>query len=292
MTSRGCPYNCHYCYNSYRRRAFAGKGVYLRKRSIENVIDELQHAKSLFKKLSRINFWDDSFVTRSVDDFKKFHDLYTNRIGIPFFALVEPMAFHQEKIEILRNAGLGGLQVGIQTGSERVNKEIYNRTISSRKILAVAKYIHQSGIKVKYDIIFNNPYETTADLAETVNLLLEFPKPFSLQGYNLIFYPGTAITEKALQDGYISEKQAEVDFSRIQSKKNSPVAMLGHSRITSRFYRINYNSAKKDYLNAVISLTGSNHLPNSILRFFAKPETVLKTMLLKVFIKLYRYTSM
>ena len=38
MTSRGCPYNCHYCYNSYRRLQYKGKGKYLRHRSIENVI--------------------------------------------------------------------------------------------------------------------------------------------------------------------------------------------------------------------------------------------------------------
>jgi anaerobic magnesium-protoporphyrin IX monomethyl ester cyclase len=292
MTSRGCPYNCNYCYNSYRRKAFAGKGAYLRKRSIQNVIDELLQAKRIFKKLSRINFWDDSFVTRGLEDFKTFHDLYRSKIKLPFFALIEPMAFNHEKIEILKDAGLSGLQVGIQTGSERINKEIYNRAISSRKVIDVAKYLNQLGINVKYDIIFNNPYETATDLSETINLLLEFPKPFALQGYNLIFYPGTAITEKALQDGYISEKQAEEDFSTIQSVKDSPVAMLGHSAVTSRFYGINYSSTQKKYLNTVVSLTGSNHVPKFIIRFFAKSETVFKALLLEIFIQFYRHLSL
>jgi radical SAM superfamily enzyme YgiQ (UPF0313 family) len=291
MTSRGCPYNCHYCYNSYRRRAFAGKGAYLRKRSIENVIDELQHALRIFNKLSRINFWDDSFVTRSIEDFKKFQGLYRSGIGIPFFALIEPMAFNHEKIAILKDSGLSGLQVGIQTGSERINRDIYNRSISSAKVISVARYLHGLGIQVKYDIIFNNPYETAEDLSETISLLLDFPKPFALQGYNLIFYPGTAITEKALEDGYISEKQATEDFSTIQSAKDSPVAMMGHSEVTSRFYKINYSSTEKEYLNAVISLTGSNHVPRSIVRFFAQSETAFKVLLLKVFIKVYRYSA-
>ncbi|MFH1079083.1 MAG: radical SAM protein [Pseudomonadota bacterium] len=292
MTSRGCPYNCNYCYNSYRRKAFAGKGQYLRKRSIENVIEELQHAKGIFKKLSRINFWDDSFVTRDLEDFKTFHDLYRGKIDLPFFALIEPMAFNQEKIKLLMDAGLIGLQVGIQTGSERVNRKIYNRSVSGRKVVEVAEYLHHLGIDVKYDIIFNNPYETNADLSETIKLFLKFPKPFSLQGYNLIFYPGTAITEKALQDGYISEKQGDEDFTTIQSVKDSPVAMLGDSEVTSRFYKINYGSQEKKYLNAVIALLGSNHTPKSIIRFFAKSETVPKAVLLKAFIKVYAFLAL
>ena len=215
ITSRGCPYSCHYCYNSYRREQFRSKGKYLRSRSIENVIEEMAQAKNIFSNLVRINFWDDSFIARSIDEFVIFKKLFKEKINLPFFALIEPMAFDFEKVRILRDSGLVALQVGIQTGSEHVNRELYNRRISNRKVLEVARNIRKLDIEVIYDVIFNNPYENASDISKTVTLLLEFPRPFSLQGFNLIFYPGTNITDRALKDGYISLQEETENFSTI-----------------------------------------------------------------------------
>ena len=287
MTSRGCPYSCNYCYNSYRRKQFEGKGKYLRKRSVENIIDELITATTYFKSLRKINFWDDSFVTRSVEEIYKFRDLYTARVGLPFFALIEPMAFDFKKVEILKESGLKKLQIGIQSGSEQVNKKIYNRQVSNRKVIDIASFVKKMDIDATYDIIFNNPYETPDDVAETARLLLKFPKPISVQGYNLIFYPGTATTELALHDNHISMKTSGVDFSTIQGTANSPTSTLGNSEVSSRFYEIKYSSHEKTYFNSVISLISSKYIPKWLTGYFARSERPFKRTLLKAFIKMY-----
>lgn len=291
MTSRGCPYSCCYCYNSYRKKHYEGKGKYLRKRTIENVITELKQAKNIFRGLREIHFWDDSFVARDLDEFRLFRDLYNTEIGLPFFALIEPMAFKAEKIKLLKEAGLKQLQVGIQTGSERVNRDIYRRPISNQRILSVVGEIHDLGVDVTYDLIFNNPYESKQDIRETVNLLMAFPRPYSLQGYNLIFYPGTEITEKALQDGYISLRQENADYSKIQGKENSPIAMRGKGKISHRFYDVHFDSKEKHYMNSLLALMSSNKIPKSVIRFFAKSETTARKMLLKAFISFYATAS-
>jgi radical SAM superfamily enzyme YgiQ (UPF0313 family) len=291
MTSRGCPYSCHYCYNSYRRKQYKGKGKYLRKRSIENIIDELVIATTNFKNLRIINFWDDSFVTRSIEEFAKFKDLYKARVRLPFFALIEPMAFDYNKIAILKEAGLSGLQVGIQSGSQRVNKLVYNRPVLNKKILEIANFINKIGINVKYDIIFNNPYEISEDVADTVKLLLKFPRPFILQGYNLIFYPETVLTDKALHDNYILNKSGTNDFSTIQSKNDSPLATFGNSAVSNRFFLINYRSDEKKYYNSLISLIASMHVPKAIIKFFARSEYTYKRSMLKIFIAIYTFVA-
>ncbi|MFC1590927.1 B12-binding domain-containing radical SAM protein [Thermodesulfobacteriota bacterium] len=288
MTSRGCPYSCHYCYNSYRRKQYKGKGRYLRARSIENVIEELVLAKKTFPNLSRINFWDDSFVARKLDDFKIFKKLYREKIGLPFFALIEPMAFDFEKIKMLREAGLAALQVGIQTGSERVNREVYNRNISNRKVIEVTKQIRELGIDVTYDVIFNNPYETEQDVAETVKLFLQFPQPAFLQGFNLIFYPGTEITDRALRDGFVSAKGAAEDFSTIEGRQNTPSAISGgKAEISGRFYRFNYTTDGKEYWNTVLSLFALLHVPRALLLFFGCSKSSAKELLLRGFVRTY-----
>lgn len=290
MTSRGCPYKCHYCYNSYRWKQYRGKGKYLRARSIENVIAELVQAQKIFKSVKEINFWDDSFVARRTDDFLKFRELYNRQVNLPFFALIEPMAYNPGKIKILRESGLRKLQVGIQSGSERVNAEVYNRPVSSRKALEVAHSIKGLGIEVIYDLIFNNPYETLDDLNESMKLLLQFPRPFDLQGYNLIFYPGTEMTNRALRDGFISLKTETEDFSTIQGKENT-LTMLSNTEVSGRFYTIEYRSDEKRYPNAVISLFAYRHIPLWVIRYFACPETMLKRVLLRLFCSLYTLAS-
>jgi radical SAM superfamily enzyme YgiQ (UPF0313 family) len=287
MSSRGCPYRCKYCYNSYRRKQYEGKGQYLRARSIENVIQELMFARRSFPDLQRITFWEDSFVARGLEDFTLFKSLYTERINLPFFALVEPMAFQFEKIKMLKESGLEALQVGIQSGSERVNREIYNRLVSNNKNLEVARYIHELGIDVTYDLIFNNPYERREDIVETINLFLQFPRPFWLQGFNLIFYPGTELSKRALQDGFITTKQEKESYTTIQSKKNSPISMGGSGELSSRFYDIRYNSREKVYLNTVLSLIAYRHIPSNIIKYFSASENRFKYLLLRIFSQLY-----
>ncbi len=291
MTSRGCPYNCYYCYNSYRRKQFEGKGRYLRKRSVESIINELTMARTIFKSLRQINFWDDSMIARSTEEIQRFGNLYAEKIRLPFFALVEPMAFDRRKIELLKEAGLRKLQVGIQSGSERVNKEIYNRPVSNKKAMEIAQDLNRMGIDAVYDVIFNNPYETTEDVAKTARLLLQFPKPFFVQGYNLIFYPRTAITDRALQDGFISLKDDGPDFSTIQNPINSPTANLGYAKVSGRFYKINYHPHEKKYFNSIIALISSRYAPQRLLSYFAKSETPSKRILLEAFTRLYAFSA-
>ena len=287
MTSRGCPYSCTYCYNNYRRRQYKGKGKYLRTRSIEKVIEELSIVKSKFNGLRKIKFMDDSFIARKMEDFDKFKVLYLENIGLPFYALAEPMAFDFKKIRMLRECGLSELQVGIQSGSERTNREEYNRKISNQKVLQMALSINKLGINVVYDFIFNNPYETRKDLVETIDFLMKFPEPFSLQGYNLIFYPGTEITDRALKDGHISLKEAGNDFSTIEGKEDSPISMRGQSEVSGRFYKVNYSSREKEYYNSVISLMAYNHVPRFIIRFFRMSDKRFMLILLRLFNRIY-----
>jgi hypothetical protein len=151
----------------------------------------------------------------------------------------------------------------------------------------MAYTLNRLGIKVVYDVIFNNPYESREDVLETIRMLLSFPPPFSVQGFNLIFYPGTTLTEKALKDGFITEKDSAEDFSTIEGKADSPIAMTGNAGVSSRFYAINYSSEQKKYLNTVITLMAHQYIPRGIIRFFGRSETPFKRTLLNLFTKCY-----
>ena len=296
LTSRGCSFGCAYCYNNYRRMQYQGKGEYLRMRSVENVIQELAQAKKLFINLKFILFWDDNFIARDLASIRQFRDLYTSMIGgIPFYILSDPRSFDSEKIKLLRECGLKRIQIGIQSGSERINADIYHRIVSNQKILKMAHCFHQLGIEVVYDLIFNNPYETRDDIIKTIHLLLKLPRPFFIQGYNIIFFPGTDITHLAIRDGFISLKTNIDDFSKIEGHYDSPISAKGKDVFNTRFYTINFDVREKKYWNQIISMFEFRFIPKFIvyplIRFFVQSDSFYKRWLLNEIIEFYLLLS-
>jgi len=280
MTSRGCPFSCSYCYNNYRRKMYAHKGKYLRQRSINNVLDELKLAKENLKSINFISIFDDNFFMRNINDFKKFSELYINKINIPFFCIANPSYINEEKIKLLKKCGLINIQIGVQTGSENVNKNIYNRPISNDVLLNLAKILYKYDIKVVYDIIFNNPYETKDNLIETIELLLKLPKPFKLHGFNLIFYPGSGITEKAIKDNYILVNSNPNETSTIQGESDSPILSFGSfGKViqSSRLYQPNFSIEEKIYLNILIGLIP--YYPKFLIKYLMHKDKLGKILL-------------
>jgi len=208
-TSRGCPHQCSFCCNYNLRKLYHNKGNYIRKRSIKHVIKQLQELKQKFPDTDFIWFTDDSFFIRSVEELKLFSKEYKEKIGIRFMVYVDPVTFSEEKLKILLDAGLKRIEMGVQTGSEEVNKNIYNRNIKNEQIMKIAKILNKYKHRMsppEYQIIIANPYETEEDILATIKLLQELPKPFYLQAFAMVFFPGTALYHRAKNDGMIKSK--------------------------------------------------------------------------------------
>lgn len=266
ITSRGCPFACTYCYNNYLRRFYRGKGCYLRKRSIGNVIEELEFVKARSPRLNLVQIFDDNFIARPLAEIAEFSAKYNNKIGIPFYCLANPNLIVKKKISLLRDAGLMHVQMGIQSGSDRINRFVYKRRVDRKKILDCVNLLHELGISAYYDIIFNNPYESVGDVRDTFRLLNEFPRPFHLQGHNLIFYPCTELTERALADGYITElPKDEVNEKALRGNLSSP--LLFEDSLDNSFYKVHYATRGKVRLNHLITLT--QILPRNLVRLLS-----------------------
>jgi anaerobic magnesium-protoporphyrin IX monomethyl ester cyclase len=208
MTSRGCPFQCTYCCNNALHRIYDGKGKWSRRRSVDGVIQELRDAKLLFPRMTRVNFQDDVFTMDRAWT-KDFAEKYRTEIGLPFSAMTHPGFCDGEILTLLKKSGLRALKMGIQSGSSEIRRNLFKRFQTDEMILNAADTIARHGIDVSYDIIVNNPYETTRDKVITLNLLLKLPRPFKLTVYSLIYFPHTELTEKALRDGKITEADVE-----------------------------------------------------------------------------------
>jgi len=211
LTSRGCPHECSYC-NNCRYISMFGKNR-LRFYSVNRIIDEIKYTLSTLPFIEFIVFGDDDFLARPTRQLKEFAKRYHQEIGLPFGAAASPRTYKTEKMEILLDHGLTAFDLGIQSGSQKVITEVYNRKISlittSKVIQELTPYAEERNLTVIVDFIIDNPYETRDDIIQTFNYLLNLPSSFKPNLFFLSFYPGTPIFERALKDKLIQESDAE-----------------------------------------------------------------------------------
>jgi len=238
--SRGCNNNCNYCSNSQLKSIYRGKGRYARKMSIPRFVEVAREYRRMFPRANHFYFTDEDFFARPVEEMREFAGTYPDQVGIRFECMASPNQITEEKVALAEKAGMFQIDVGLESGSERVRKEIFNRHIDdeTQKAAAIAINRH-SRVNPLYFLILGNPYEERQDLLDGIRLLEKFPPPFSLRIYNLVFIPGTKMFKIALQDGIINgiaDSGFELDF------------------VGGFNYRTHEWKKKNVYLNGLISL--------------------------------------
>ena len=216
LSARGCPFNCTFCGENPLSNYIYGHN-YFRKRSIKNLIEELIWAKSTFPFIGEICFCDDSFASRNIAEIEAFNNLYKEKVALPFYILVSPANVTKKKFDLLVDAGLTNVGMGIQSGSKRII-EIYNRQRvgSVEQSMKAAEIInsYKDRLLPYYDFIIENPYETKEDLLDTVRLLIKLPRPYVTRIYSLSIFPGTELYKKVSADGIFFVDSCEQTFGQ------------------------------------------------------------------------------
>ncbi|MFH1968573.1 MAG: radical SAM protein [bacterium] len=231
MPSRGCPFLCSYCWNNAFNKMYPNQKL-VRKRSIDNIINELVQVRNKIPTFKKIMFNDDAFLSRDIAEMKEFCEKYKQNIGLPLIIVgAPPPSISREKLTLLVNAGAIVLEMGIQTASERT-KKLYRRHHSNQQVESAAKIMNEFKNRleiIQYDIILDNPFESDEDLIETLKFLAKLPPPFTLAIFSLTFYPGTELYDVAKSKGMIPDE---------------------HKMI----YRKEFHTCKKTYLNRLFFL--------------------------------------
>jgi radical SAM superfamily enzyme YgiQ (UPF0313 family) len=204
ITSRGCPFSCSYCCNSFLSRLYETKQI--RMRTPENVIEELRAVIKQFPDMILINIHDDCFLAHSREWHSEFVSGYKKWINRPFIVRSTPLHLTEEKVETLKQAGLAWVTMGLQSGSERINKQVYHRHVTNEKFLEATEVARKYGVSGYYDVILDNPFDEEEDKIKTLRVLQKIRKPFQLQLFTLTFYKGTEIYD------LLHEKLGSVDL--------------------------------------------------------------------------------
>lgn len=211
MGSRGCIYQCSYCYNStYKADIYPGQ-KWFRTRSPASMVDEILQAKSHWD-FKRIRFDDEVFNFR-MDWLKDFCERYPRDVGIPFEIFIEPKLVNEHRMEMLRDAGLSGVYMGVQS-SERVTDDLYDRKVKNQTIADIAQIFHRLGVKPHFQLIFDDPVSTESDKKALFDMISTFPHPFDLYLFSMTVFPGSELNKKLLQSGMINRFDIEGDNTK------------------------------------------------------------------------------
>lgn len=238
MASRGCPYNCTFCSNSAYKAIYRGKGNWVRMRSPENVMAEIREMNQKFR-ISTLNFYDECFGYKK-DWIETFCRLYKAEFRYPFGCFIRAETMDKETFEMMADAGLSLIYLGVESGNEDLRRHIMNRKVSDKRIIQACRDAQAAGIQVWTYNIVGIPGETveTIDQAMELNRIIN-PHFVSVSLFQPL--PGTKLYDLCVEKNYFSGSTETKSFYD-DSSLNLPT--ITHKDLIAKFREFQALSAE------------------------------------------------
>lgn len=204
MAGRGCPYNCTYCCNHTFRALYPNKERYVRFRSVDKVISEIQYGLSKYPFLEKVRFFDDTLTLRK-SWFREFAKKYKEKIGLPYSTNDRVNQTNEEIVALLKDSGCYFVEYGIESGNEKIREQVMKRGTTEKQIVNAFNLCRKYGIKTSAFNIIGVPGETFSSALDTVKLNARANPDWSYITY-FNPYVGTKLHELCVEKGLLANK--------------------------------------------------------------------------------------
>ncbi len=206
LLGRGCPFQCTYCSNHALRRL--ADGAYVRFRSPENIIAELEQVTAQIPESPDVYMEVETFgvnirwATELCSHLEAFNAGREQPIGFGTNLRVTRNNHQGELFEALGKANFKFINIGLESGSERVRSDVLKRDYSNDDVISAVQLARQHGLQVGIYNLIGIPGEKPADFRETirVNRICQ-PDWFLLSVF--FPYPGTDLHRMAEEQGLL-----------------------------------------------------------------------------------------
>jgi len=201
--SRGCVFSCAYCSNKALSDVYGGK--YFRIRSPQKAIGEIEKDMRAYT-FTKVMFDDD---TIHVDKkwFREFFDLYKRQVHIPFKCNIRPDIIDTEIVDLLKDAGVARVNIGVEHGNEEFRRKYLNRNMTNRQIIEAFDLFRRRNIDCFAHLMVGLPYENRRLFLDTVRLCRELPILPS-NPINIFHpYPATELGDLCEEKGWLLPKK-------------------------------------------------------------------------------------
>jgi len=160
VSSRGCPYSCAFCCKTWIGRP--------RYHSAEYVIRELTELKNM--GFLGISAYDDEWFIQKERDWEIAEGF--RKLGMVWRVLTRSNLVDDKTIAHAADCGLVEVFLGVESGSDRILKNINKKTTRAMNMEAV-RVLRRHNIRVKTGIVIGLPGEDKESLMETESFLEE-----------------------------------------------------------------------------------------------------------------------
>jgi len=227
LLGRGCPFICSYCSNHALKEL--ASGTYVRLRSPENIAAEVRTVADLYPKAEEIYLEIETFGA----DLAWAHELCAQLTALNA-SRVRPLRFGvnlriyprlidklEPLLQDLRQANFNSINIGLESGSERVRKQVLRRIYSNQDVVQAVAMAKKHGLKVSFFNIIGLPSETIEDFNETVRMN-RLCQPD--HHYTSIFYPypGTDLYNQCESQGLLPADHLASGMERVKADLDMP----------------------------------------------------------------------
>ena len=203
---RGCPFGCSFCSTSmFWQRTFRVKPV-------DTLLEEMDKCH---ETLGSVSFAiEHDMFTANRKHITEFCNKLIQR-GSPYYWKCSSRVdvLDEELIELMAKAGCFAVFLGIETGSERMQKTVH-KNLDLANAAQLTKCLLKNKYKVTASFIYGFPDETEDDFIQTVQLMeqLLIAGVDNLQFHPFMLLPGTEETAKVKDRAIFNERDVDISI--------------------------------------------------------------------------------
>ena len=202
LSSRGCPYNCSYCFKSIVGRTY-------RQRSPGNIIAELRQVVDKYG-IRNFYFIDDLFTI----DLRRLNAIteqfIAENLDIRWQCLGRVDRVNPETLQKMHAAGCRRIHYGIESGNQEILQRV-GKGIRLEQVRQAIRWTQEAGIAVKGYFMLGLPGDTEESMQQTINLAIDLNLDEAMFSLTTPF-PGTRLWDELVKKK--PETEYNQDFTR------------------------------------------------------------------------------
>ncbi|UCE79155.1 MAG: radical SAM protein [Nitrospiraceae bacterium] len=203
MTSRGCNRRCIYCFQIDKERKSG-----IRYRSVENVIDEIEHC--LRQGYREIKFIDDTLAADYDRAMRLAREIRARGFDFSWFASACVNQVDKPLLKAFKEAGCWAILFGAESGVQK-NLATIRKGITLDQTVKAVKAAKEVGLKVSTPFMFGIPGETFEEGLKTIDFAIKLD-PDIANFHAITPFPGTYLYENLDQYGTVSEELTDFTY--------------------------------------------------------------------------------
>ena len=196
ISSRGCPFNCTFCYQPWGRR--------FRGHSVDFIIENLKYLKKTYH-VDFISFQDDEFMANKKRVYEFCEEVQRQLPGLLWSCTGRANIIDEEIVSAMRASGCVSISYGFESGSPRMLKNM-NKEVTIVQMEKAAELNRNYELMLPVSFIIGMPGEDEESCGETVEFCVKNKIPLR----SMMFatpYPGTKLFEFAVSTGRIQAEK-------------------------------------------------------------------------------------